>query len=319
MKNLISALVLLAAFQTAAAADVKSVDGIAAVAGDGVITMRQFNNALAAAQRSVPAAKRPSEAEFRRYVLLQLINQSLIVQAGKRRGLTAGEAEIDAALAHEAAQRRITVDKLYAEAARDGLDKAALRRETADGLVAEKVRQQAILPSARVSEAEIDAALARAKQQGIALPEGGLVRQYRVQHILIKAEKEAAQVAAESVIRKIRAQAASGKDFGKLAREYSQDGSAAQGGDLGWFGDGVMVPEFEDAVHNLKKGQISQPVKTQFGWHLIKLNDVRDAGSKEERQRNAVRQYIAQQKAEQAAAQLLEQLHESAYIDIRLK
>ncbi|MDO4878310.1 MAG: peptidylprolyl isomerase [Neisseria sp.] len=319
MKTLISALVLALVFQSAPAADIKNVDGIAAVVGDGVITMRQFNSALAAAQRSIPAAKRPAEAELRRYVLSQLVNQSLIVQAGRRRGLSATEAEVDAALAHAAAERRTTVEKLYAEAARDGLDKAALRRETADGLVAEKVRQQAILPHARVSEAEVDAALARAKQQGIALPEGEPVRQYRAQHILIKAEKEAAQVSAEAVIRKIRTQAAAGKDFGQLAREYSQDGSAAQGGDLGWFGEGVMVPEFESAVQKLKKGQISQPVKTQFGWHLIKLTDVRDTGSKEERRRNAVRQYIIQQKTEQATTQLLEQLHEGAYIDIRLK
>ena len=79
-----------------------------------------------------------------------------------------------------------------------------------------------------------------------------------------------------------------------------------------------MVPEFEDAVKKLKKGQISRPVKTQFGWHLIQLTDTRESGTPEERQRNAVRQYIMQQKAEAASAQLLQQLHESAYVDVRL-
>ena len=185
--------------------------------------------------------------------------------------------------------------------------------------MAQKVQQQAILQNARVSEAEVDAALARAQQQGVAIPEGEAPRQYRAQHILIKAEKENAVAAAEAVINKIRVQAEKGRDFGELARQYSQDGSAAQGGDLGWFGDGMMVPEFESAVQKLKKGQVSRPVRTQFGWHLIKLNDVREVGTPEERRRNTIRQYIMQQKAEQAAGQLLQQLHESTYVDVRIK
>ena len=251
--------------------------------------------------------------------MAQLINQSLIVQAGKRRGLAATQAEVDEAVAHAAAEQKISVDQLYARAAKDGLSKAALRRQTADALVAQKVQQQAILQNARVSEAEVDAALARAQQQGVAIPEGEAPRQYRAQHILIKAEKENAVAAAEAVINKIRVQAEKGRDFGELARQYSQDGSAAQGGDLGWFGDGMMVPEFESAVQKLKKGQVSRPVRTQFGWHLIKLNDVREVGTPEERRRNTIRQYIMQQKADQAAGQLLQQLHESTYVDVRIK
>lgn len=78
-----------------------------------------------------------------------------------------------------------------------------------------------------------------------------------------------------------------------------------------------MVPEFESAVHKLKPGQVSAPVRTQFGWHIIKLNEVREAGTPEERQRNAVRQYISEQKTQQATTQLLRDLHNGAYVDIR--
>ena len=81
----------------------------------------------------------------------------------------------------------------------------------------------------------------------------------------------------------------------------------------------MMVPECESTVKKLKKGQISRPVKTQFGWHLIRLTDTREAGTPEERRRNAVRQYIMEQKAAHAASQLLQQLHESAFVDVRLK
>jgi len=304
-QKILTAALLACFFQTASAADIKTVDGVAAVAGDSVITMRQFEQAVAQARR-LPAAQRPPENELRQQVLAQLINQS-------------PQAEVDEAVAHAAAEQKISVDQLYARAAKDGLSKAALRRQTADALVAQKVQQQAILQNARVSEAEVDAALARAQQQGVAIPEGEAPRQYRAQHILIKAEKENAVAAAETVINKIRAQAEKGRDFGELARQYSQDGNAAQGGDLGWFGDGMMVPEFESAVQKLKKGQVSRPVRTQFGWHLIKLNDVREVGTPEERRRNTIRQYIMQQKAEQAAGQLLQQLHESTYVDVRIK
>ncbi|MGF6147108.1 Foldase protein prsA 1 precursor [Kingella potus] len=307
-----------AAFQTAFAADIRPVDGIAAVAGDAVITMRQLDSAAAAARQSLPAAQRPSENELRSHVLSQLVNRALVVQAGKRRGITATEAETDEALAQAAAQRHTTVENLYAQSAKNGISRAALRKDTAEGIIAEKVRQQAVLQQARVSDEEIDAALARAKQQGIALPAGEPVRQYRARHILIKAEKDNAATAAEAVIRKIQNQAKAGRDFGDLAKQYSQDTSAAQGGDLGWFGEGVMVPEFEEAVKKLKKGQISRPVKSQFGWHLIQLTDTREAGTPEERQRNALRQYIMRQKAEAASAQLLQQLHESAYVEVRL-
>ena len=78
-----------------------------------------------------------------------------------------------------------------------------------------------------------------------------------------------------------------------------------------------MVPAFEEAVRSLKPGQVSAPVRTQFGWHIIKLNEVREAGTAQERVRNAVRQYIFQQKAERATADLLRDLHSGAYVDIR--
>lgn len=66
-----------------------------------------------------------------------------------------------------------------------------------------------------------------------------------------------------------------GADFAEVAKEFSQDGSAPNGGDLGWFNEGQMVTEFNDVVFSMKKGEVSQPVKTQFGWHIIKLHDTR--------------------------------------------
>lgn len=297
MKTVLTVLALACA-GTAAASDIRSVDAVAATAGNSVITVRDVNAAVDELRLSVPSAAKASDAELRPYAVEQLVNRALLVEAGKRRGLAAGEAEIQAAM-----QGKTGVS----------------RRKIADDIVMEKVRQQVVMQNSRASDAEIDAGLANAQRQGIAIPLSEPVKQYRAQHILVRAEKADAATSAEVAVRKIWQQARKGEDFASLAREYSQDSSAANGGDLGWFGDGMMVPEFEAAVHQLKAGQISAPVKTQFGWHLIKLNEVREIGTDEERRRNTVRKIIEQEKAQAATLQLLQQLREGAFIDIRLK
>ena len=92
------------------------------------------------------------------------------------------------------------------------------------------------------------------------------LEEFNASHILVESEKEAL-----NILNLLKA----GSDFSKLAQEKSTGPSGPNGGQLGWFGPGQMVPEFEAAVLVLEIGSISQPVKTQFGWHLVKLNDRR--------------------------------------------
>jgi len=89
-------------------------------------------------------------------------------------------------------------------------------------------------------------------------------KQVNCSHILVATEKEA-----KDLLAKINA----GKSFGDMAKQWSKCPSGKKGGDLGWFGKGQMVPEFEKAAFEGEKGKIYGPVKTQFGWHLIKIND----------------------------------------------
>ena len=91
-------------------------------------------------------------------------------------------------------------------------------------------------------------------------------KEYNASHILVETETEA-----EELLLGLK----NGADFSELAKTYSTGPSGAQGGNLGWFGQGAMVPTFENAVIKLKINELSVPVQTQFGWHLIKLNDVR--------------------------------------------
>jgi peptidyl-prolyl cis-trans isomerase C len=92
--------------------------------------------------------------------------------------------------------------------------------------------------------------------------------EYNAAHILVETREEAAEIAGLL---------ADGADFAELARERSTGPTGPQGGDLGWFGPGMMVAPFEAAVVALEPGQVSGPVQTQFGWHVVRLNDIRAA------------------------------------------
>lgn len=89
----------------------------------------------------------------------------------------------------------------------------------------------------------------------------------RASHLLVKTEEEAA---------KLREEILAGKDFGEVAAQVSMCPSGRDGGDLGFFGKGQMVKEFEDACFSMEVGEVSNPIKTQFGYHLIKLTDTQD-------------------------------------------
>lgn len=126
--------------------------------------------------------------------------------------------------------------------------------------------------------------------------QGEPVTEYNAAHILVQSEED---------IRAIAATLAEGGDFAELAREFSRDGSAAQGGDLGWFGQGVMIPPFEAAVMALSPGEVSEPVQTQFGWHLVRLIDTRIAAAPELAE---IRDDLVQQIQREAARALIDRL-----------
>ncbi|WP_374664926.1 peptidylprolyl isomerase [Ramlibacter sp.] len=178
----------------------------------------------------------------------------------------------------QAAQNLYIRRVLAQEAVRDGLDKDPLVIATLR-LVRERVLSDARLAkideAARPTDAAIEAA-ARANYN--AAPEKyRTATQTRVRHILLMGNTEKGQQVAEQVLAEIKA----GADFEKVAMERSQDGSAARGGDLGWFEPGRMVPEFQDAVDQLKNpGDVSGLVRTQFGWHIIKLEGRRPGGQR---------------------------------------
>ena len=156
----------------------------------------------------------------------------------------------------------------------------------------------------------------RRASQGTAADAPKLV-QTHVRHILLRVSDGMSEQAARQKLLDIKQQVASGGDFANFARTYSQDGSASQGGDLGWISPGETVPEFERAMNALQDNQISQPVRSEYGYHLIQVLGRREAEGSVSQQMDLARQAIGQRKAEQAYSDWLRELRDTAYVQYK--
>ena len=145
------------------------------------------------------------------------------------------------------------------------------------------------------------------------------LEQTRARHILIKTSEVLSDTDAEARLRAIRERVVNGADFGELAKASSADLSAAKGGDLGWLNPGDTGPEFERAMNALQAGEVSPPVRSPFGWHLIQVMERRVQDVTDERKRSAARQALRERKAEQAYEDWVRQLRDSTYVDYRLE
>ncbi|OFZ96753.1 MAG: molecular chaperone SurA [Betaproteobacteria bacterium RIFCSPLOWO2_02_67_12] len=147
-----------------------------------------------------------------------------------------------------------------------------------------------------------------------------VLAQTRLRHILVKTSEVVSEADARHRLADLRERVVTGGgDFAALARLHSADASATRGGDLGWVFAGDTVPEFERAMDALKPGEISQPVKTPFGWHLIQVLERRTGAPPAERQRLTARQALRERKSEEAYQEWLRQLRDRTYVEIRLE
>ena len=148
-------------------------------------------------------------------------------------------------------------------------------------------------------------------------PQNMIVTQTLARHILIRQRQGLQDADVERRLQGYRDQIrAKTADFESLAKKFSEDGSAQNGGILGWMGPGELVPPFEIAMNRLQIGEVSDPVKTEFGWHLIQVLERRDAQLTVEKQREFARAAIRERKFEQAYQDWLRQLRDTATVKI---
>lgn len=144
------------------------------------------------------------------------------------------------------------------------------------------------------------------------------VEQTRARHILIKTSELVSETEAKRRLVELKERIDHGADFAELARLHSNDLSASKGGDLGWLNPGDTVPEFEQAMNRLKPGEVSAPVQSPFGWHLIQVLERRTDVSKEH-VRQTARMAIRERKADEAYQDWLRQIRDQAYVEYRLE
>ena len=193
------------------------------------------------------------------------------------------------------------------QAAKDGLDKGPeieeKMKEMKQRLLVEAFLKKKVETESKISDADLQKFYDQNKDK---FKTG---EQIRASHILVKTEKEA-----NDVMAKIKA----GGNFDELAKKYSIDSSASKGGDLGWFGKGTMVPGFEKAAMALKEGQVSPIVKSDFGFHIIKLTGKRPAGIRPlEEVKDQIKGAIMPSKQQEVFQKIKEELRKSAKITIK--
>jgi len=144
-----------------------------------------------------------------------------------------------------------------------------------------------------------------------------VVEQTHARHILIRVNEVTSESEGKARLERIKERLDSGAKFEDQARLNSEDGSAAKGGDLGWISPGDTVPDFENAMKALKPGEMSGPVRTPFGWHLIQVLERREQDITVERQRDQARLALRQRKSDESFQEWVRQMRDRAYIEYK--
>jgi len=257
----------------------------------------------------VPAERRD---EIYRRVLEELVNYTLLKQEAKSRNFTVTDAEVETQL--QTIRKSAGTEENFTKALADR--KMTLERLKADARVEMAIAKmmKAQVTGTEATDADVrdfyDKNPDRFKQ----------AETVRASHILLRVDP-AADDATKTQIRAridgILKRAKSGEDFAALAKQNSQDGSAEQGGDLGYFPKEKMVPAFADVAFALKTGDLSDVVTTQFGVHIIKVTDRKPAGTVPlDEVGPQVKQYLTEQKKQQQAQAFIEQVRQKAKIEV---
>jgi len=250
-------------------------DRIAAVVNDGVVLESEVDSETALVTERLKQQKLelPAENVLRKQVLDRLIMQQIEMQQAIRAGIKVSDEQLNDALQEVAQRNQIKLAQLPDALAAQGIDYASYRDTMRKELALTLLRQRDVLDHISVTPREIDRYLDRETKH----PSG--TTEYNISHILIAVPENATPQQIEQAAG--RAQdvyrlAKSGEDFAKLAVTYSNSDTALEGGKLGWR-KGTELPTFlADEVLKLKPGEVSEPIREPTGFHLVKLNDVRN-------------------------------------------
>ena len=252
--------------------------------------------------------------KMRKEALDDLIDKELVAQEGKKAGFEARDIEIDTEIA-KIKQRFPSQDAFLQTLKQSKLTENKLREIIRMALIRKKVLDIKVKPLAKpVTDEDIAAFYQENKQ---------LFQEVQASHILLKVAPDAdakTKADAKEEMQGILEKARNGADFAELAKEYSQCPSSLKGGDLGFFPRGQMVKPFEDAAFSLEKGQISEIVETQFGYHIIMAVDTKPKTQTDlDKVHETIRKVLYEKEVGAALKKWLEPVREKADIKILFK
>ncbi len=248
-------------------------DRIAAIVNDGLVLKSELDEQMTSVEKRLVDQKveLPSQSVLRQQVLDRLVLQEIQLQRAKHVGLTITDEQLNGALQEIAVRNKIPFDQLPTALAAQGVDYKQYRESMRKELTLSTLRQRDVITHINVSPHELEQYLAR-EQNAAANDE------FNVSHILLSLPAAATPQQLEDISSKaqdVASRASKGEDFGQLAIANSNSQTALDGGQLGWR-KGAQLPQFIlDLVVKMKPGEVSTPVRTPSGYHIVKLNERR--------------------------------------------
>ncbi len=309
-------------FFAAAPAHAELVDRIAAVVNNEIIPLTEVEQrgapelALASRERD-PAQRATRRAEVLKQALDQLIGERLVDGQVKELSIDVTEGEVDLGIEDVRKQNNIDAEQFEKLLTNEGYTLASYRVFMKKQLAKLKIINLKVRSKVKVSDEDVKAEYARYARAEESEAE------VHARHILVQVPAKAPEAQVEEARQKALKLAEEAKkpgvDFAELAKKVSEGPSAADGGDLGFFRRGVMVAEFEKAAFTLPQGGVSEPVRTKFGWHVLKVEERRSIPPKSfDELKDALRERLGRAQLEKLTEQYVRELRDAASVEVKL-
>ncbi len=311
------ALLLLAGLPAAA----EMIDRVVATINDEAVLQSELQEAVDMYQHQIGQTGQEGLSDrdrsaLQRRVLEDLIDKSLIEGFAAKAGIEASEEEVDRAIDEVLARAHLSKDELQEALKQDNLNYEEYRDQIREQLVKAKMIQREIRARINITDKQIEEYYLDHPDEFRA-KEGVVLR-----HILFPLPQSPSPEAVEAAMKeasRVRQEILDGKPFEEAARQYSKDATAAQGGWLGFFRKGTLSPEMEAGILPLKEGEISEPVQTALGIHLLKIEERTTGGIRPlEKVRSSIQEKLYDEAAERQFEEWRKELRKNAHIEVFL-